>query len=147
MYFAIKVTSSQEKITADILENKINKDNIQIYSIVIPAAMPGYLILEADDELIIRNTIEGVAHIKGMLSKPISESEIDKLLAQKKVEENIEVNDIIEFTSGTFKGYKARVKSIDPTKDELTVEIIDIAVPIPVKIKRVAAKIIEKGKK
>ncbi len=148
MYFGVRVTSGQEKITADILENKAVKENMQnIYAIVVPAAIPGYLIIECADEVDVRNLIEGVQHIRGMLSQPLNENDIDKILAQKKVEESIEVNDIIEFTAGPFKGYKAKVKSIDTLKDEMTVELIDVAVPIPVKTKMVAAKIIEKAKK
>jgi transcriptional antiterminator NusG len=43
--------------------------------------------------------------------------------------------DLIEITSGPFKGERAKVVRIDKEKEEVTVELVEVAVPIPVTIK------------
>jgi transcription termination/antitermination protein NusG len=147
MYFIVRVTSSQERITADILQNKIEKSSIPVYSIILAEGMRGYLILEVQDENAARELILDEPHVKGILSKPLSEEELNKMLEVKKVAQEIGVNDTIEFMSGPFKGYKARVIKVEPTKEEITVELMDVAVPIPVTTKAGIARIIQKAEK
>ncbi len=69
------------------------------------------------------------------------------MLASKQAIQEISVNDIIEFFAGPFKGYKAKVIKIDSAKDEITVELMDVAVPIPVTTKANMARIIERANK
>ena len=145
MYFVIRVTSSQEKITVDILESKVMKTNLPIYSIVLVEGMRGYIIVEAENEVACRDLIMNEPHVKGMLPKPLSEAELNAMLETKKSAQEINVNDIVEFLSGPFKGYKAKVIKIDQTKDEITVELMDVAVPIPVTTKSNTARVVEKA--
>jgi transcriptional antiterminator NusG len=147
VYFIVRVTSSQERITADILQNKIEKSAVPVYSIILAEGMRGYLILEVQDENAARELILDEPHVKGILSKPLSEEELNRMLEVKKVIQEIGVNDTIEFMSGPFKGYKARVIKVEPTKEEITVELMDVAVPIPVTTKASIAKIIQKAEK
>jgi len=145
MYFVIRVTSSQEKITLDILEKKAMKAGLPIYSMILVEGMRGYLIVEAKNEAACRDLIMNEPHVKGMLQKPLSEEELNKMIEIKRSAQEIGVNDVVEFLSGPFKGYKAKVIKVDPTKDEITVELMDVAVPIPVTTKSNTAKIIEKA--
>ncbi len=145
MYFVVRVTSSQEKITADILENKIQKGASGVYGIVLLEGMRGYLIVEAENELACRELVMNEPHVKGVLPTPLSEEELDKMLATKKHTQEIGVNDVVEFLAGPFKGYKAKVIKIDSAKEEITVELMDVAVPIPVTTKSNMARVIEKA--
>ncbi|MGC8662737.1 MAG: transcription elongation factor Spt5 [Candidatus Micrarchaeia archaeon] len=145
MYFVIRVTSSQEKITVDILENKVSKTNLPIYSIVLVDGMRGYLIIESESELACRELIMNEPHVKGMLPKPLEDSELNKMLELKKNVQEIEINDTVEFLNGPFKGYKAKVIKVDTSKDEITVELMDVAVPIPVTTKSNTARVIQKA--
>ncbi len=145
MYFIVRVTASQEKITADILQNKVSKGNTDIYSIVMPFGMRGYLIVEAASEIACRDLILNEPHVKGMLAKSLEEAELDKMLTTKQTAQEIHMGDIIEFFAGPFKGYKAKVIKMDSNKDEITVELMDVAVPIPVTTKANMARIIQKA--
>ncbi len=145
MYFVVRVTSSQEKITADILENKVRKGDVGIYSIVLLDGMRGYLIVEAENELAVREFVMNEPHVKGVLPSPLADSELDKMLIAKKHVQEIGVSDVVEFLAGPFKGYKAKVIKVDSSKDEITVELMDVAVPIPVTTKSNMARIIEKA--
>jgi transcription termination/antitermination protein NusG len=147
MYFIVRVTSSQERITADILQNKIEKTSVPVFSIILAEGMRGYLILEVQDENAARELILDEPHVKGILSKPLSEEDLNRMLEVKKVIQEIGVNDTIEFMSGPFKGYKARVIKVEPTKEEITVELMDVAVPIPVTTKAGIARIVQKAEK
>lgn len=109
--------------------------------------MRGYLILEVQDENAARELILDEPHVKGILPKPLSEEDLNKMLEVKKVAQEIGVNDIIEFVSGPFKGYKAKVIKVEHTKEEITVELMDVAVPIPVTTKAGIARIVQKAEK
>jgi len=148
VYFVVKVTSGQERIAANMLQNKIGKeeDSKQIYSIIVVAGMKGYIIVEAEDESIIRGFITRERNIKGILAKPLSEEDVEKLLSVKKSEQTVSKGDFVEFSTGPFKGYKAKVLKVDETKAEMTVELMDVVVPIPITTKINTAKIIQKMK-
>lgn len=145
VYYVIRVTSSQEKITQDILESKVQKSTLPVYSLILVPGMRGYLIVEAQDESTCRALIANEPHVKGMLSKPLTDDELNKMLEVKKHVEAISMNDIVEFMSGPFKGYKAKVMKVDEGKEEITVELMDVAVPIPVTTKSNIARIIQKA--
>jgi transcriptional antiterminator NusG len=147
VYFIVRVTSSQERITTDILQNKVEKSNLPVHSIIIAEGMRGYLIIEAENENVARELILDEPHVKGILSRPLSEEDLNRMLETKKVVQNVGVNDIVEFMSGPFKGYKAKVKKVDETKEEITVELMDVAVPIPVTTKAGIARIVQKAEK
>ncbi len=143
----MKVTSGQERIAANMLQNRISRNNPQnIYSIVVIGGMKGYIIVEAEDELSVRGFITKERNIKGILPKPLSQEDIDKLLVAKKAEQIIAKGDIVEFSAGPFKGYNAKVLKLDETKSEITVELMDVPVPIPITTKMSTAKVIQKSK-
>ncbi len=145
MYLIVRVTSSQEKITVDILENKVLKGGFPVYSLILPTGMRGYLVVEAESENACRELIMNEPHVKGMLPSPLSDEEVARMLAIKQAVQEIGINDTVEFLAGPFKGYKAKVRKVDATKDEITVELMDVAVPIPVTTKSNTARIIEKA--
>ena len=147
MYFVVKVTSGQERIAANMLQNKASKVELPIYAIMVIEGMRGYIIIEAEDESACRNFVSKVRNVRGVLPKPISPAEVEQLISKVGVSaQEIAKNDTVEFTSGPFKGYKAKVLKVDESKDEITVELIDVVVPIPVTTKMNTAKIIEKSK-
>ncbi len=146
MYFVVKVTSGQERIAASMLQNKASKTDLPIYSIIVVEGVRGYIIVEAEDELSCRSFISKERNVRGMLSKSLSAEDVEKLIKISTVVQEIEKDDTIEFTSGPFKGYKARVLKVDDTKNDITVELMDVVVPIPITTKMSTAKIIQKAK-
>ncbi|MGC8652086.1 MAG: transcription elongation factor Spt5 [Candidatus Micrarchaeia archaeon] len=147
MYFVVKVTAGQERIIANILQNKNTKEDSGIYSIMVVEGMRGYIIVEAEEEAKLKAFITKDRNIRGVLPKPISDSDINRFIEATDKAMNIEKGDIIEFTSGPFKGYKAKVLKTDEVKDDITVELMDVVVSIPVTTKRSSAKIVQKAEK
>jgi transcriptional antiterminator NusG len=66
------------------------------------------------------------------------------MLEQVKVERNIRKNDIVELISGPFKREKAKVTRINKQKEEIVVELLEAAVPIPITVKMDAVKVIRR---
>jgi len=146
VYFVVKVTSGQERIAANMLQNKMTPE-IPVYSIIVVEGMRGYIIVEAEDEVAVRQYITKGRNIRGILPKPLAEDEVNKLIEVRSHAIEIQRGDSIEFTSGPFKGYKAKVLKVDELKDDITVELMDVVVPIPITTKMNTAKVIQKADK
>jgi transcriptional antiterminator NusG len=54
--------------------------------------------------------------------------------------------DVIELIAGPFKGEKARVQKIDESKEEITVELFEAMVPIPVTVRGDHVRVLEKDR-
>jgi len=133
--FVYRVTAGQEKVVADVLHNKIRKEKLAVYAIAFMDALKGYLIIEAEDEVAARQAAMRIPHIKGVLRRPMDIKDIESLIATKAAGIKLNKGDIVELVSGPFKGERARVIKIDEAKEECTVELMEVAVPIPVTIK------------
>jgi len=146
MIYTIRVTSGQEKIIAEILMKKSRAEKLDVYSIVHVENVKGYLFVESNDENTLVKLIQKVKHVKGFLKKPVTVLEIEKLVkAEKQPTLIIEPGDVVEMSSGPFKGERAKVIKLDEAKDEITVELIEVAVPIPVTVKSKMVKLFQKA--
>lgn len=146
MIYTIRVTSGQEKIIAEILMKKSRAEKLDVYSIVHVENVKGYLFVEAPDENTLVKLIQKVKHVKGFLKKAITSEEIKNLLkATKQPALMIEAGDMVEMISGPFKGERAKVLKMDEAKDEITVELVEVAVPIPVTVKSKMVKLFRKA--
>jgi transcriptional antiterminator NusG len=147
MIYVYRVTAGQEKVVLDMLSKKIKKEGLKVYSIAHFEDLKGYLVVEGEDEVSVRQAGLRIPHIKGVLEKPMQLSEIEGMIAAAKPAVlSVNKGDIVELVSGPFKGEKAKVIKIDTKKDEITVELSEVAVPIPVTIKANTIKIIQKAK-
>jgi len=57
---------------------------------------------------------------------------------------NIQKFDVVEIISGPFKREQAKVTRIDKTKEEVVVELLEAAVPIPITVKMDSVKVIRR---
>ncbi len=135
MFYIVRVAAKQEKVVGLMLEEKAKVKSIPVYSILFNDRVKGYIFVEADDDNAVAMLINGVKHVKGLLKKPISFEEIQKMVViekPKKVEINI--GDIVEIVSGPFKNEEAKVIAVDAAKDEYTVVPMEAVIAIPVKL-------------
>ncbi|MCX6778216.1 MAG: transcription elongation factor Spt5 [Candidatus Micrarchaeota archaeon] len=145
MIFVYRVTAGQERVVADVLYNKIKKDKLPVFAIAMIDELRGYLMIEAGDEVAVRQAAMKIPHIKGVLHKRMGADEIDSLVQVKSVSSIVKKGDIVELVSGPFKGEKAKVIRLDENKEEITVELTEVAVPIPVTIKASTIRIYQKA--
>ena len=145
MIFPVRTTVGQESLVVDIITNKIKKDELPIYSVAVIPGLKGYILIEAEDELTVRQGITNTPHIKGqgIVKGAVNINELDSLLEAKPLMKSIEEGAKVELISGPFKGEKARVLRVNDTKEEVTVELLEAAVKIPVTIKAENIRIIK----
>jgi len=143
-YFIVKTTANQEKIVANLMAAGVKKRGIKLYSILAPKEIKGYIIVEAESNEDIVNAIKGVPHVKGLVKGEVAFSEIEHFLKPKKAAEQIREGYKVEIISGPFKGELAIVKRVDEAKNEITVELLEAVVPIPVTVKADNVRILEK---
>ena len=106
--------------------------------------MRGYIFIEAPDAIAAEQAAFGIPYAKGILPAEIQYKEIEHMLEQVKKEVNIQKNDIVEIISGPFKRENAKVNRVDKTKEEVVVELLEAAVPIPITLKLDAVKVIRR---
>jgi transcriptional antiterminator NusG len=79
-----------------------------------------------------------------VLPSEINYHEIEHMLEQVKKTVNIQKGDIAEIISGPFKREQCKITRVDKTKEEVVVELLESAVPIPLTLKMDAVKVIRR---
>lgn len=142
--FALRTTIGQERNVADMITNRTEKEKFGIYAILVPHDVRGYIMLEAVNKSEVEKSLKGVSHARGLVEGEVPSAEIEKFFAPKPMVTKVDAGDIVELTSGPFKGEKARVIRIDVKKEEITVEFFEATVPIPVTVKADSIKVVRK---
>jgi transcriptional antiterminator NusG len=143
--FGLRTAANREDQVVDYLISKLQKDaKFGILAIIKAHGMRGYIFLEATSKLDAENALQGVPYARGILPAEIPYQEIEHMLEQVKVEMNIRKNDIVEIISGPFKRENAKVMRINKQKEEIVVELLESAVPIPITVKMDAVKVIRR---
>jgi transcriptional antiterminator NusG len=142
--FALRTTANREDQVMDFVYSKSKKKNIEVYTIIRPHGMRGYIFIEAKDKQSAEQAAFGVPYARGILPQPIDYAEIEHMLEQVKREISIKKYDIVEIISGPFRREQAKVTRIDKTKEEVVVELLEAAVPIPITVKIDSVKVIRR---
>ncbi len=142
--FALRTTANREDQVMDFIVSNIKKKKLPVYSVIRPHGMRGYIFVEAADKQSAEQAAFNVPYARGILSKEIQYSEIEHMLEQVKREVDIRKSDIVEIIAGPFKREQAKVTRIDKTKEEVVVELLGAAVPIPITVKMDAVKVIRR---
>lgn len=146
MIYILRVAAKQERMVAMMLEKKARTNMLNVYGLFVPEDVKGYLFLEVDEENTALKLINGVKYVKGLLKSTITPEDIKKMLVlEEKPEEKIVLGDIVEITSGPFKGENAKVTQVDDEKQEYVVLPLDVAISMPVKIKASYVKFLKKS--
>ncbi len=143
-FFVVKTTANQERVVANLMEMAIRKYDLGVYSILAPKELKGYIIVEAEKMEDILKAIRGLPHIKGVVRGDISFHEIEHFLTPKKAAEQIKEGYTVEIVSGPFKGELAIVRRVDEARNEITVELREAVVPIPITVNADHVRIVDK---
>ncbi len=145
--FAIKTTSKQERTVADNILKAIDTKatDIKVTSIIVPNELQGYVLVETPEKMNrIEQLVEMIAHARVVVKGETSLAEVGHFLIPKPVVSGIEEGTIVELIAGPFKGEKAVVKRVDSTKEEITVELYESVVPIPITVRGDNVRVVEK---
>ena len=133
--YVIKTTGGQERAVANLLEQIVKKEEVDIYAILSPNELRGYILIEAASFEIVEEVIQNVPHARTVIKGETSLKEVGHFLTPKPMVTGISEGSIVELISGPFKGEKAVVKRVDKAHEEITMELIEAMVPIPITVK------------
>lgn len=144
MLFTIKTVVGRENIVIDNVATKAKSQGMtQVRAFIHPEEIKGYVFVEGDIKEIER-AVQDIPHVRGLIKKPIEVKEIERYLQPKTVVVELNVGDIVEVVGGPFKGEKGKVTRYDKVKREVTMELLEAAVPIPVTVSVEFIKVLEK---
>jgi transcriptional antiterminator NusG len=130
--YAVKTTASQERTVADMI---INREEPEIHAALAPDSLTSYVMVEAEDDAVLNRVLEEIPHARSIVPGKSDISEVEHFLSPTPDVEGIAEGDIVELIAGPFKGEKAQVQRIDEGKDQVTVELYEATVPIPVTVR------------
>ena len=144
MIFIIKVTTNKEERVLDLIADRVQKKNLNVFSVSRPHGLRGYVLLEAEDRESAEEAAFDLPYVKGIIGKTISYEEIKNMIEPSADSISIKEGDIVEILSDAFKKEKAKVLRIDKQKGEVVVSLLGAVVPLPVTIKLDNVKVIRR---
>jgi transcriptional antiterminator NusG len=144
---AVKTSIGHEKTVADAIASRVKGQDSGTFSILAPGNLRGYVFVESMNPDRLSEVVKGIRRARGIIRGETSLEDVAHYLTPKPVVSGIVEGDIVELVAGPFKGEKARVQHIDEGKEEITVELFEAMVPIPVTVRGDHVRVIEKEEK
>jgi transcriptional antiterminator NusG len=144
MIFIIKVTTNKEERAVDMIADRAKKKNLNVYSVLRPHGLRGYIFLESEDRESAEEAVFNLPYVKGIIGKTIEYAEIQGMVQPTIESVSIKEGDIVEMIGSTLKGEKAKVLRIDKQKEEVVVSLFGAVVPLPVTVKIDNVKVIRR---
>ena len=144
MIFIIKVTTNKEERAVDMIADRIEKKNLNVFSVSRPHGLRGYILLEAENRDSAEEAVFNLPYVKGIIGKTIGYEEIKNMVEPSATSISIQDGDIVEIISEPFKKEKAKVMRIDKQKEEVVVSLLGAVVPLPVTVKIDNVKVIRR---
>jgi transcriptional antiterminator NusG len=135
MIFIIKVTTNKEEKAVDMIADRVEKKNLNTFTVLRPHGLRGYILLEAEDRESAEESVFNLPYVKGIIGKTIGYAEIKNMVEPSATAISIKDGDIVEIIAEPFKKEKAKVLRIDKQKEEVVVSLLGAVVPLPVTIK------------
>ncbi len=144
MIFVIKVTTNKEERAVEMIAERAQKKNLNVFSVLRPHGLRGYILLEAEDRESAEEASFDLPYVKGIISKTITYDEIKNMIEPSVTTISIKEGDIVEMIAEPFKKEKAKVIRIDKQKEEVVVSLLGAVVPLPVTVKLDNVKVIRR---
>ena len=135
MIFVIKVTTNKEERAIEMIAERAEKKQLNVFTISRPKGMRGYILLEAEDRESAEESAFNLPYVKGIIGKTLSYEEVKNMIEPEIKNVSIEKDDIVEIIAEPFKKEKAKVLRVDKQKGEVVVSLLGAVVPMPVTIK------------
>lgn len=144
--YALKTSAGQERNVARLLATRSHNTGIGISTILVPESLKGYILVESSTKIDMQNPALKIPHLRGIVEgkTQITFEEVKRFLKPEPIISSIQKGSIVELVSGPFKGERAKVVRIDESREEVVLELIEAAVPIPVTVKADQIRIIQK---
>ncbi len=155
--FMLKTTIGQEQKIANEIRARLSGTGSlvdvqdEVFSVVHPRMMRGYIFVEATA----KHHVEKLIGRAGGVTTPMRGAAkvlpgeapfevVSNYLEPKSATAGIEVGNVVEIRVGHFKGNRARVTAVAEGKEEVTVELFEAAVPIPITMRADNVRVTER---
>jgi len=151
--YVLKTLTGQERSVARMLAKRSRDSGVRVGSILVPESLKSYILVESSTKIDIQNPAFKIPHLLGIIESKsrntiddgiVTFEEVKKFLNPEPIISSIQKGSIVELISGPFKGEKSKVVRIDESREEVVLELIEAAVPIPVTVKGDQIRIIQK---
>jgi transcriptional antiterminator NusG len=142
--FSIKTQVGKEQNTADLLSSRSEKSDVDFPSILVTPELRGYVFIEGYDRERLKDVIKTISYARTVLEGDIPIDQIEHFLVPTSAVAKIAEGDIVEMVAGPFRGETAKVTHIDDTKEEITVELFESLVPIPITVRGEQVRVVKR---
>ncbi|RLF41393.1 MAG: transcription elongation factor Spt5 [Thermoplasmata archaeon] len=142
--FSIKTQVGKEQNTADLLNSRASKTDLNISSILVTPELRGYIFVEGYDRERLKDVVKTISYVRSVLDGDIPIDQIEHFLVPTSAVAKITEGDIVEMIAGPFRGETAKVTHIDDAKEEITVELFESVVPIPITVRGEQVRVIKR---
>ena len=142
--FSVKTQVGKEQNAADLVNVRADKSKLEIPSILVTPELRGYIFIESYEKERIHDMIKTVSYARNMLDGDIPIDQIEHFLVPTSAVAKIQEGDIVEMVAGPFRGETAKVTHIDDTKEEITVELFESVVPIPITVRGEQVRVVKR---
>ena len=145
--YALRTTIGQEKAAARMIAKRATEGRSRVVSVLVPDALKGYIFVEAESIEDIEKITVNIPSVRKrpVKDQPVPIEELSNILVPRPAIEGIKVGDIVEVTMGPFRGARAKITKVDSGREEVTVELLDSDIPIPVKLHADYVRVIDSG--
>jgi len=144
--YVLKTTAGQELNVANLMYSRAASANLPIYAILVTGSLKGYVFVEAAGPHFVDEAAAGIKHAKQRLPGLIKISELERFIITKPVIEELDVGDTVEIIGGPFKGMKAKITRVDKPKNEVTLELLEATITLPITIHADYVRVLSKRK-
>jgi transcriptional antiterminator NusG len=142
--FSIKTQVGKEQNSADLVSSRAEKSKLRITSILVTPELRGYIFIEGYNEERIKDMIKTISYARNMLDGNIPIEQLEHFLVPTSAVAKITEGDVVEMIAGPFRGETAKVTHIDDSKEEITVELFESVVPIPITVRGEQVRVIKR---
>jgi transcription termination/antitermination protein NusG len=142
--FSIKTQVGKEQNTADLLSSRSKRSDFEITSILVTPELRGYIFVEGYDRERLKDVIKTISYARTVLEGDIPIGQIEHFLVPTSAVAKIAEGDIVEMVAGPFRGETAKVTHIDDAKEEITVELFESVVPIPITVRGEQVRVVKR---
>jgi len=145
--FAVRTTAGQEKNVADLISARVATTELPIKAILVPEALKGYVLIEAEGPHFVEKAIAGIKHVRSRIQGIVSFKEVEQYVIMKPVIDELDEQDLVEIVGGPFKGMRAKITRIDKAKEDVTLELLEATFTLPITVHADYVRLVEKAKK
>jgi len=142
--FSIKTQVGKEQNTADLLNSRSKRSSLDITSILVTPELRGYIFVEGYDKEQLKDVIKTISYARTVLDGDIPITQIEHFLVPTSAVAKIAEGDVVEMVAGPFRGETAKVTHIDDAKEEITVELFESVVPIPITVRGEQVRVVKR---